>query len=31
MLRVGGDLEGEFLVALAFEEAGDFVVLVFGD
>lgn len=31
MLRIGGDLEGEFLVALTFEEAGDLVILVFGD
>jgi len=31
MLRVGSDFKGEFLVALAFEEAGNFVVLVLGD
>ena len=28
---VGGDVEGHFLVALAFEEACDFVFLVVGD
>ena len=31
VLWVGGDLEGKFLLALAFEKAGDFVLLVVGN